>query len=155
MSSCDCFTPLQKGGKCVSFSFINQMEENTKFNLCYPYHIHKDKMLKPETLNPIFADSLHTHSFELLLKRAYQEPFAFYLTDEDRQAYSNQELEFIARILTFEKERINNGYEIIDFDLEPDTLNALLEYKNKNNMTFEEAVLDVLQKIVNNINKTQ
>lgn len=134
----------------MSFSFIDQMEENVRFNLCYPYHMNRDKMLHPETVHPSFPDSLHTHSFERILKRAYREPFAFYLTEEDAKAYSAQEIELIQRVTDFERARIAEGQTIIDLELEPDTLAWLLEYKERNNLTFEEAVVSVLCKIIDN-----
>lgn len=132
----------------MSFSFIDQMEENVRFNLCYPYHMKREKMQNPETVHPSFPDALHTHSFETLLKRAYREPFAFYLTEEDMKAYSAQELEFISRVISFEQERINAGQCIIDLDIEEDTMEYLLMYKQQHNMTFEEAIVDILTKII-------
>ena len=132
----------------MSFSFINQMEENVRFNLCFPYHMHREKMLDPNIIQPALPESLHTHSFERLLNKAYREPFAFYLTEEDKKAYSAQELELISRVLTLEQQRINEGNTIIDLNLEPQTLDWLLKYKEKNNMTFEEAIIHILRKIV-------
>ncbi len=134
----------------MNFSFVDQMEENVRFNLCYPYHMNRDKMLRPETVHPSFPDALHTHSFEKLLSRAYREPFAFYLTDKDKTAYSAQELEFIARVVAFEQERINNGQCLIDLDITDETMEFLLKYKAQHNMTFEEAVVDILTKIIGN-----
>ena len=132
----------------MSFSFIDQMEENVRFNLCYPYHINRDKLQQPEPIN--FPTARHTHSFEMLLKRAYREPFAFYLTDEDMQSYSNQELEFISRIIALEQERINAGQCVVDIDIDDTAMECLLDYKMKHNLTFEEAVVDILSKIVAN-----
>lgn len=134
----------------MSFTFIDQMEENVRFNLCYPYHMKRDKMQHPETMHPSFPDALHTHSFETLLKRAYHEPFAFYLTDEDMKAYSSQELEFISKVIAFEQERINAGQCIIDLDIDEETMEYLLDYKQKHNMTFEESIVDILSKIIEN-----
>ena len=37
--------------------FMEQMEENTKFNLIFPYHIHHDKLLGNEYYNPEHPDS--------------------------------------------------------------------------------------------------
>lgn len=134
----------------MSFSFIDQMEENVRFNLCYPYHINREKLLQPEIAHPLIPDARHTHSFEMLLKRAYREPFAFYLTEEDMKAYSNQELEFISRIITLEQERINAGQCVMDFDIDDEAMEYLLDYKMKHNLTFEEAIVDILSKIVMN-----
>lgn len=136
----------------MSFSFIDQMEENVRFNLCYPYHMNREKMQHPETVHPSFLNSLHTHSFELLLKRAYQEPFAFYLTDEDMKSYSAQELEFISRVISLEQERINAGQCIIDLEINDNTMEYLLRYKQQHNLTFEEAIVDILIKLTNNPN---
>ena len=44
--------------------FIEQMEENTNFNLVFPYHIHHDKLLGNEYYNPEHPDSYHCHRFE-------------------------------------------------------------------------------------------
>jgi hypothetical protein len=132
----------------MSFSFIDQMEENVRFNLCYPYHIHREKLQKPEP--ECFPTARHTHSFEMLLKRAYCEPFAFYLTEEDMAAYSAQELEFIARVVAFEQERIQSGQCIVDLNIDDDTMEYLLNYKTTHKLTFEEAVVDILSKIIEN-----
>ena len=64
------------------------------------------------------------------------------------KAYSAQELEFISRVISFEQERINAGQCIIDLDIEEDTMEYLLMYKQQHNMTFEEAVVDILTKII-------
>lgn len=132
----------------MSFSFINQMEENVRFNLCFPYHMQREKMLNPNIIQPALPESLHTHSFERLLNKAYREPFAFYLTEEDKKAYSAQELELISRVLTLEQQRVNEGNAIIDLNLEPEALDWLLIYKEEHNMTFEEAIIDILRKII-------
>jgi hypothetical protein len=128
----------------MSFSFVDQMSENVQFNLCYPYHLNREKMKNPAVMPQAFPDALHTHSFEALLKHAYREPLAFYLTEEDMKAYSAQELEFISRVISFEQERINAGQCIIDLVIEEDTMEYLLMYKQQHNMTFEEAVVDIL-----------
>lgn len=132
----------------MSFSFIDQMEENVRFNLCYPYHIKHDKLQQPEPTS--LPTARHTHSFEMLLKRAYREPFAFYLTEEDMKAYSAQELEFIARIIALEQERINAGQCVMDLDIDDETMEYLLDYKTQHNLTFEEAIVDILSKIITN-----
>ena len=134
----------------MSFSFIDQMEENVRFNLCYPYHMNREKMQNPETVHPSFPDALHTHDFETVLKRAYREPVAFYLPEEDMKSYSSPELEFIAKVIAFEKERINAGQCVIDLDIDEETMEYLLDYKQKHNMTFEEAIVDILTKLISN-----
>lgn len=132
----------------MSFSFIDQMAENVRFNLCYPYHIHRDKLQKPE--HAFLPAARHTHSFEMLLKRAYCEPFAFYLTDEDMTAYSAQELEFIARVVACEQKRIQAGQCIIDLNIDDDAMEYLLQYKAMHKLTFEDAVVDILSKMIEN-----
>lgn len=132
----------------MSFTFIDQMEENVRFNLCYPYHVHREKLQNPEPA--CFPTARHTHSFEMLLKRAYCEPFAFYLTEEDMAAYSTQELEFIYKVVAYEQERIKSGQCLIDLSFDEDTMEYVLQYKITNNLTFEEAVVDILAKIVEN-----
>lgn len=125
--------------------FMEQMEENTKFNLIFPYHINHDKLLGNEYYNPEHPDSYHCHNFGDLLHAAYMEAKAFYLTDEDKKYYSEQEIELINRVVENESKKIDEGYEIITLDLEEDTIAMIEAYRMQNNMTFEEAVIDILK----------
>ena len=70
---------------------------------------------------------------------------AFYLTDEDKKYYSEQEIELINRVIENESKKIDEGYEIITLDLEEDTIAMLEAYRLQKNMTFEEAVFDILK----------
>ena len=125
--------------------FIEQMEENTNFNLVFPYHIHHDKLLGNEYYNPEHPDSYHCHRFEDVLHAAYMEAKAFYLTDEDKKYYSEQEIEFINKVIEDESKKIDAGYEIITLDLEEETIAMIEAYRAQNGMTFEEAVIDILK----------
>lgn len=131
----------------MSFSFVDQMSENVQFNLCYPYHLSREKMKNPAVMPQAFPDALHTHSFEALLKHAYREPLAFYLTEEDMKAYSNQELELILRVIIREKSHIENGFCTVDIDIDDEAMQYLMAYKNKHNITFEEAIISIFNKI--------
>ena len=130
----------------MSFTFTNQMEENVKMQLQFPFHMNNDKLQqKPPVPYP---KEQKTSSYDKLLWKAYREPFAVYLTDEDRQYYSAQELELFDKVIALEQERLNNGMCLIDLNLDQDVFDVILEYKTKNHMTFEEAIIDLLKKCI-------
>lgn len=135
------------------FTFINQMEENTKYSLTYPFHINHNELIGNDYYNKEYPNSYHCHSFEELLNKAYREPKAFFLTDEDKSAYSNQEIEFINKVIEYEKEKINSGMVIVNLDLSEETLEFIEKYKLENNLTFEEAITDILKKMIEEQNK--
>ena len=128
--------------------FIEQMEENTKYNLLYPYHLREDKVQGNLKYDKQYADSLHCHYFDDVLHAAYLEPYAFYLTEEDRKYYSEQEVEFINKVIEDESRKLDNGMVLVNLDLSEETIALLEEYKAANNMTFEEAIIDILKKCI-------
>lgn len=134
----------------MSFSFMEQMEENVRYSLIYPYHIDFEKLLNKDTYNKNYPDAYHCHSFEEVLQKAYLESKAFYLTDSDKIYYSSQELEFIKKVIEDETEKINKGYKLTTLDFTEETLEMLNQYKKIKNMTFEEAVTDILMTVVKN-----
>ena len=127
----------------MSFSFMEQMEENVRYSLIYPYHIDFEKLLNKDNYNKNYPDAYHCHSFEEVLQKAYLESKAFYLTDSDKIYYSSQELEFIKKVIEDETEKINKGYKLTTLDFTEETLEMLNQYKKIKNMTFEEAVTDI------------
>ena len=134
----------------MSFSFMEQMEENVRYSLIYPYHIEFEKLLNKDNYNKNYPDAYHCHSFEEVLQKAYLESKAFYLTDSDKIYYSSQELEFIKKVIEDETEKINKGYKLTTLDFTEETLEMLNQYKKIKNMTFEEAVTDILMTVVKN-----
>lgn len=128
--------------------FLEQMSENVKYNLTYPYHITSDKLLGNYYHNPEYPNSYHTHSFPEVLNIVYLEPYAFYLTDEDKKFYSFQEIEFIEKVQNLEVQKLDSGYKLITLDLDEKTLEYIDDYKYQNNLTFEEAVIDLLKKFI-------
>lgn len=134
----------------MKFSFIDQVEENVCFNLTFPYHIKFEDLLGNDFYNKDYKDAFHCHSFEDVLLKAYREPKAFYLTEDDRKYYSEQEITFIEKIIEDEKKKIENGYEIVTLNLEDEVIDYINEYKFQKNLTFEEAIIDILKEIVKN-----
>lgn len=132
------------------FTFLEQMEENVKFNLVFPYHIDFEKLVGHDYYNPKYGDSFHCHIFEEVLRKAYLEPKAFYLTVEDMKFYSIQEYEFIQKVIEDEGRKLDEGMELVNLDLTEDTLDRLMAYKLEHNMTFEEAVIDIIKKSLDN-----
>lgn len=70
-----------------------------------------------------------------------------YLTDEDKIAYSAQEIELFSRVVKMEQDRVNNGMCVIDLTITSDNMERLLAYKKLRNCTFEEALQEILQTI--------
>lgn len=134
----------------MEFSFLEQMEENVKYNLIYPYHIDFEKLTGHDNYNPDYKDSYHCHTFEEVLHKAYLEPKAFYLTEDDAFYYSNQEIEFISKVTEQESYKLDNNMELVDLELSDESLQILLKYKTEHNMTLEEAVIDILTKALKN-----
>lgn len=129
--------------------FMDQMEENTKFNLIFPYHINREKLLG----NLKFAEGeimFHTHSFEDLLQIVYKEPLAFELLGSDLEYYSKQEIEFIKRITECEKLKIDSGKVIMNFELEDETIAMLETLKSQTNKTTEELLTEIITEFVKN-----
>ncbi len=132
----------------MSFTFTNQMEENAGLMLSYPFHLYRDKM--QECMHPSMPSTQTARSFEQVLKKAYREPFAFYLTPEDKKAYSEQEIQLLTKTIELEQKRINDGMCIIDLNLDEETIAYIMLYKTRYNLTFEEAVVDILSKLLAN-----
>lgn len=134
----------------MSFSFLEQVEENIMFNLTFPYHIKHENLLGNDYYNPEYPDSYHCHCFESVVEKAYREPKAFYLTEEDKKYYSEQEITFLNKVIECEINKIKNGYEITTLDLTEETIFYINKYKEEHNLTFENAIIDILQKIIDN-----
>lgn len=127
--------------------FMNQMEENCKFNLVYPFHIKSDALRGNLDFN-LSLGVFHRHDFPSLLKVAYLEPYAFYLTEDDKPFYSNQELIFVEKVLECEKAKMALGSELMTFELTDETLCFLEQYREKNGYTMEEAINCILKEII-------
>ena len=132
----------------MSFTFINQMEENVGFTLQYPYHMDYSKCITENAANALMPTALISGSFQQVLRYAYREPFAFYLTDTDKDFYSRQELELLTRVISVEQQNIANGKELLDLELDDEAINVILQYKCKHHLTFEQAVTKILEDII-------
>lgn len=131
------------------FTFTNQVEENVGKFLSYPFHVDNTKLTN---IQPIaFPDARNARTFEDVLQHAYKEPFAVYLTEDDKSAYSAQELELLNAVITFEQERVNQGMCKIDINIDDETMDALLDYKTEHRLTFEQAVIELLTKMINQL----
>lgn len=137
-------------------SFIEQMCENVKTSLIFPFHIKQEKLHYEDGnnlyFNPDYPDSYHEHSFENVLRVAYQQPYAFYLTKEDKKYYSEQERVLIDSVIKREIDLLNQGYKLMTLDMTEETEEMLQEYCAKNGFTMEEGVVDILKKIVTDPN---
>ena len=130
------------------FTFLEQMEENTQLSLIYPFHIKHNKLLGNDFYNENYPNTYHSHSFEEVLQKAYREPKAFYLTKEDKKYYSLQEIDFINKVINYEIDKIDKGMELVNIELAEETIEYINQYKLEHNLTFEEAINDILKKMI-------
>lgn len=65
--------------------------------LLFPFHIEHSLRQSDYFYNENYTD-FHAHEFEEIVLRVYEDPRAFYLTEEDKEYYSKQELEVIEEI---------------------------------------------------------
>ena len=130
----------------MGFTFIDQMEENTQFFLRYPFHLDNSKLLNHSVT--VYPEKEEVKSFARLLQKAYKEPFAVYLTEEDRKSYSEQELTLFDKVIAREQELVSKGMCIIDLEINEETLDMLLEYKNQYHITFEEAIVNIIKQFL-------
>ena len=70
------------------------------------------------------------------------------ISEEDRKYYSEQEVEFINKVIEDESRKLDNGMVLVNLDLSEETIALLEAYKAANNMTFEEAIIDILKKCI-------
>jgi len=80
------------------YNKANEILDLNRVNLIFPYHINHELRQSDYFYNEKY-DSFHAHDFYELVVRASEEPNAFYLTDEDKTYYSNQELTIIETII--------------------------------------------------------
>ena len=74
-----------------------QIIDNLGMGLVFPFHINHELRQSEYYYNKDYTE-FHTHNFYSVVLRVSEEPKAFYLTDEDKQYYSKQELEVIEKI---------------------------------------------------------
>lgn len=127
--------------------FFEQMEENTKFNLFFPFHLNPEKLIGNYEYDPKYGNSLHCHYYSDVLHVAHIEPLAFYFTEEDRKYYSEQEALFIEKIQAVEAKKISKGYQTLTLELEEDTIEFFNQYRADKNLTIEEAIVDILTQL--------
>jgi hypothetical protein len=140
----------------MSFSFVNQMEENTGIKLMYPYHMDHDKLLNKDVTYSMCPSTASVNSFDRLLHKAYTEPFAFYLTFDDEKHYSAQELRLLSAVLERERDRIDNQeLKTIELNIDDDTMEYILQYKTEHNITFEQAVVELLTQMIDGFSDNQ
>lgn len=65
--------------------------------LVFPYHINHDLRQSTYFYNKDYTE-FHAHDFHDIVLRVSEEPKAFYLTEDDKEYYSKQELEIIEKI---------------------------------------------------------
>ena len=75
----------------------DEIMEECRTGLVFPYHINHDLRQSERFYHRDYAE-FHEHSFNDIIYAVNDEPQAFYLTEEDKEYYSKQELEVIETI---------------------------------------------------------
>lgn len=71
--------------------------DDYRTGLIFPFHINHKLRQSEYFYNKDYAE-FHEHDFYSVILRVSEEPKAFYLTKEDKEYYSKQELEVIEKI---------------------------------------------------------
>lgn len=71
--------------------------EECRTGLVFPFHINHALRESNYYYNEGYTE-FHAHDFHDIVLRVWDDPKAFYLTDEDKEYYSKQELEVIKAI---------------------------------------------------------
>ena len=66
-------------------STLESMEKYINYSLYYPFYA--------------CGENQHVHDFDMVIKFVYDYPESFYLSDNDKNFYSESELEFIKRLV--------------------------------------------------------
>lgn len=74
-----------------------QIMDECMVGLVFPFHIEHPLRASEYYYNKDYTE-FHEHDFESIVLRVSEEPEAFYLTEEDKEYYSKQELDAIEKI---------------------------------------------------------
>ena len=74
-----------------------QIMDECMVGLVFPFHIEHPLRVSEYYYNKDHTE-FHEHDFESIVLRVSEEPEAFYLTVEDKEYYSKQELDAIEKI---------------------------------------------------------
>ena len=74
-----------------------QIMDNLGMGLVFPFHINHE-LRQSDYYYSNECTEFHAHDFYSIILRVSEEPNAFYLTEEDKEHYSKQELEVIEKI---------------------------------------------------------
>ena len=74
-----------------------EIMESCRTGLVFPFHIDHQLRESDYYYNENYTE-FHVHNFQSIVLRVWDDAKAFYLTDEDKQYYSKQEIEVIEKI---------------------------------------------------------
>ena len=74
-----------------------EIMENYETGLVFPFHINHALRESSYFYNENYTE-FHDHDFHSIIVKVWSDPKAFYLTEEDKEYYSKQELEVIENI---------------------------------------------------------
>lgn len=64
-------------------------------NKYFPYHINSEQLIDKTRYTKEFGDTFHKKSENAIIRVIYKEPFAFYLTEDDKKHYTESQLHII------------------------------------------------------------
>jgi hypothetical protein len=79
------------------FEEMMEIMDNIRTSLYFPFHINH-ALRKSDSYYNESCTGFHEHWYHDIVRDVVKEPDAFYLTEDDKTYYSNQELEIIEKL---------------------------------------------------------
>ena len=79
------------------YNIAEQIMDKYRTGLVFPFHIDHELRQGGHFYNKSYTE-FHEHDFHSIILRVSEEPNAFYLTEDDKEYYSRQELDVIEKI---------------------------------------------------------
>ena len=80
----------------VYSNLTSALEDLVDINFYYPFYAKHQELTKNG--NKFVVGNTHTHSFENVVQSLYESPESFYISSEDEEFYSKQELRYLKKL---------------------------------------------------------
>lgn len=123
-------------------NLTSALEDVTDIGFYYPFNAKYQELTKNG--NKFVVGNTHTHSFENVVEVLYQSPESFYISSEDEEFYSKQELRYLKKL---QKYLLFIGLKDIETNKVP-----VSRYRNKLHEKYKNAyIISLNNEILNNI----
>ncbi len=123
-------------------NLTSALEDVADISFYYPFYAKHQELTKNES--KFVVGYTHTHSFENVVEFLYQSPESFYISSEDKEFYSKQELRYLKKL---QKYLLFIGLKDIESNKVP-----VSRYRNKLHEKYKNAyIISLNDEILNNI----